>query len=58
MLSGIQEKFQVSKNNLLKKKDKLYTDGNVEKWDLDHKVDRSNKRESMTAMLPKENKKL
>ena len=58
MLSGIQEKFQVSKNNLLKKKDKLYTDGNVEKWDLDHKVDRSNRRESMAAMLPKENKKL
>ena len=46
------------KNSLAKKKEKLFAEGQVEKWELEKKVEKSNRSEAMAAMLPRETKKL
>lgn len=58
VLNNISEKYQERKNTLLRKKEKLFAEGVVEKWELERKVDKTNRVEAMAAMLPKENKKL
>ena len=32
VLNSIQEKYNTTKNALLKKKEKLYSEGNMDKW--------------------------
>jgi hypothetical protein len=58
VLHGIQDKFQAGKNALLRKKEKLFQEGNVSKWELESNINKSNKTEAIAAMLPKESKKL
>lgn len=42
-LATVQQKYQDAKSALTKKKVKLFEEGNVEKWETDRKVDKSNK---------------
>ena len=58
VLSELKEKFKTGQQALLKKKEKLFSEGQVDKWQLEKNVDKSNKKEVFGAMLPKESKKL
>lgn len=58
VLNSIAEKYKEEKFSLLKKKERLFSEGMVEKWELEKKVDKTNRAEAMAAMLPKETKKL
>ena len=42
-LATVQQKYQDAKLALTKKKVKLFEEGNVEKWEADRKVDKTNK---------------
>lgn len=42
-LATFQQKFQDTSSTLAKKKQKLFEEGNVEKWELEQKVDKNNK---------------
>jgi hypothetical protein len=57
-LNSFQEKYLEQKNSLAKKKEKLFAEGQVEKWELERKIDKSNRAEAMGAMLPRDTKKL
>lgn len=52
-LQSFQEKYLEQKNALAKKKEKLFSEGQMEKWELEKKIDKSNRKEAMAAMLPK-----
>lgn len=42
-LATVQQKYQDAKSALTKKKVKLFEEGNVEKWEADRKVDKTNR---------------
>ena len=44
VLAEIKEKFKAGKDTLLKKKEKLFAEGNMQKWQLEKKIDKSNKK--------------
>ena len=53
VLSELKEKFKVGQQALLRKKEKLFSEGQVDKWELERNVDKSNKKEVFGAMLPR-----
>ena len=58
-LATFQKSYQDKKNELMKKKQKLFEEGNVAKWNLkESNIDKSNKEEAIKKMLPSETNKL
>ncbi len=58
-LAQAQQEYCASKINLQKKKDKLYSDGKMDKWGLEVKLAvKPSKDEAMKIMLPKETREL
>ena len=53
VLSELKEKFKVGQQALLRKKEKLFSEGQVDKWEIERNVDKSNKKEVFGAMLPR-----
>jgi hypothetical protein len=55
----IQQKYLTSKTSLEKRKEKLYDEGNFQKWDTVEKLTtKPSKETAMDIMLPKETKEL